>query len=64
MVTCVARAAVGSARVANPRARKGMETWGIAQMVFVPVRRVSFDIVDDFEESVRSTGGFGHTGHR
>ena len=36
----------------------------IAQMVFVPVRRVSFDIVDDFEESVRNTGGFGHTGRQ
>lgn len=36
----------------------------IAQMIFVPVRRVSFDIVDDFEESVRSTGGFGHTGRQ
>lgn len=36
----------------------------IAQMIFVPVRRVLFDIVDDFQESVRSTGGFGHTGRR
>jgi dUTP pyrophosphatase len=36
----------------------------IAQMVFVPVRRVAFDIVDDFEESARSAGGFGHTGRQ
>jgi len=36
----------------------------IAQMVFVPVRRVTFDIVDDFEESARSDGGFGHTGRQ
>jgi dUTP pyrophosphatase len=36
----------------------------IAQMVFVPVHQVEFDIVDTFTESVRSEGGFGHTGHR
>lgn len=36
----------------------------IAQMVFVPVRRVAFDIVDDFEASARSAGGFGHTGRQ
>jgi len=36
----------------------------IAQMVFVPVRRVSFDVVDEFEESNRSDGGFGHTGRQ
>lgn len=36
----------------------------VAQMVFVPVRRVSFDIVDEFEESNRSAGGFGHTGRQ
>jgi len=36
----------------------------IAQMVFVPVRRAEFEIVDDFETSSRSDGGFGHTGHR
>jgi dUTP pyrophosphatase len=34
----------------------------IAQLVFVPIRRVTFDIVDDFEETDRSSGGFGHTG--
>ncbi len=36
----------------------------IAQMVFVPVMRVQFDVVDDFDTSPRSDGGFGHTGHR
>jgi dUTP pyrophosphatase len=34
----------------------------IAQLVFVPVVRVEFDIVDAFEESHRGAGGFGHTG--
>lgn len=36
----------------------------IAQMVFVPIKRVQFTIVDDFEGSDRGGGGFGHTGHR
>lgn len=36
----------------------------IAQLVFVPIRRVSFDVVDDFEKSKRSDGGFGHTGRQ
>jgi len=35
----------------------------IAQLVFVPVVQASFQIVDDFAESVRAEGGFGHTGH-
>jgi dUTP pyrophosphatase len=34
----------------------------IAQMVFVPVRRVQFEVVEDFRESARGDGGFGHTG--
>jgi dUTP pyrophosphatase len=34
----------------------------IAQMVFVPVVQASFDIVDEFDESHRGAGGFGHTG--
>jgi len=34
----------------------------IAQMVFVPIVQVQFDIVDAFDESPRGTGGFGHTG--
>ncbi|MFZ2726183.1 MAG: dUTP diphosphatase [Methylococcaceae bacterium] len=35
----------------------------IAQMVFVPVMQVQFVKVDDFEQSARNSGGFGHTGH-
>ncbi len=34
----------------------------IAQMVFVPVVHAKFEIVDDFEETKRGAGGFGHTG--
>lgn len=36
----------------------------IAQLIFVPIRKVSFDIVDDFEKSSRNEGGFGHTGRQ
>jgi dUTP pyrophosphatase len=34
----------------------------IAQLVFVPVVQVDFDIVDEFETSERGEGGFGHSG--
>lgn len=34
----------------------------IAQMVFVPVAQVAFTLVDEFSESDRGDGGFGHTG--
>jgi dUTP pyrophosphatase len=34
----------------------------IAQMVFVPVEQVSFEVVDEFHESDRGHGGFGHSG--
>lgn len=34
----------------------------IAQMVFVPVVRAAFELVDSFEESLRGAGGFGHSG--
>ena len=34
----------------------------IAQMVFVPVVQVAFEQVEDFDESHRGKGGFGHTG--
>ncbi|MGA8260992.1 MAG: dUTP diphosphatase [Arenicellales bacterium] len=34
----------------------------IAQMVFVPVARVRFEVVEEFETSARGDGGFGHTG--
>lgn len=34
----------------------------IAQMVFVPVEQVRFEVVDQFGESDRGSGGFGHSG--
>ncbi len=34
----------------------------IAQLVIVPVARVGFNIVDDFDASSRGAGGFGSTG--
>ena len=34
----------------------------IAQMVFVPVEQVRFVVVDEFENSERGAGGFGHSG--
>lgn len=34
----------------------------IAQMVFVPVEQVQFNVVDDFDDSERGAGGFGHSG--
>ena len=34
----------------------------IAQMVFVPVEQVRFDVVEEFTESDRGDGGFGHLG--
>jgi dUTP pyrophosphatase len=34
----------------------------IAQMVFVPVQQVTFEIVDEFADSDRGEGGFGHSG--
>jgi len=34
----------------------------IAQMVFVPVEQVRFSVVDDFDDSARGAGGFGHSG--
>ena len=36
----------------------------IAQMVFVPVVQADFEIVTDFQQGDRGTGGFGHTGRR
>jgi dUTP pyrophosphatase len=35
----------------------------IAQMVFVPVVQVGFDVVEDFSATARGTGGFGSSGH-
>ena len=34
----------------------------IAQLVIVPVQRVTFDVVDTFDSSSRGEGGFGSTG--
>jgi len=36
----------------------------IAQMVFVPVVQAAFNIVDEFETSLRGAGGFGHSGRQ
>lgn len=35
----------------------------IAQLMFVPVVQAAFEIVNDFNTSLRAEGGFGHTGH-
>ena len=34
----------------------------IAQLTFLPIMKVEFEVVDSFEKSDRSHGGFGHTG--
>ena len=34
----------------------------IAQMVFIPIVRAHFEVVDSFQESARGAGGFGHSG--
>lgn len=34
----------------------------LAQMVFVPVVQAAFEVVEEFTESRRGAGGFGHTG--
>lgn len=34
----------------------------IAQLVFLPIARINFSIVNAFEETSRGTGGFGHSG--
>jgi len=36
----------------------------IAQLVFMPVLRARFRVVEQFETSARGAGGFGHTGLR
>ena len=35
----------------------------IAQLVFVPVVQADFEVVEDFDETERGAGGFGHSGH-
>jgi len=34
----------------------------LAQMVFVPVVQAEFQVVEEFDASLRGSGGFGHTG--
>lgn len=36
----------------------------IAQMVMVPVVQAAFEVVDEFNDSSRGAGGFGHTGRQ
>lgn len=36
----------------------------IAQMIFVPIVQTEFEIVEEFVESSRADGGFGHSGVR
>ena len=36
----------------------------IAQLVVLPIARVSLQVVDTFTDSARGSGGFGHTGVR
>ena len=53
MVSCWNRSS--SAFTINPGER-------IAQLVLVPVLQAKFEIVDEFDDSQRGAGGFGHTG--
>jgi dUTP pyrophosphatase len=36
----------------------------IAQLVFLPVVQVDFEEVNEFDDSERGAGGFGHSGHK
>ena len=36
----------------------------IAQMVFVPIVPVAFEVVPEFKQSQRGAGGFGHSGQK
>ena len=36
----------------------------LAQLVFVPVVQAEFNLVEDFDASVRGEGGFGHSGRQ
>ncbi|XIH47531.1 dUTP diphosphatase [Pantoea sp. SGAir0215] len=36
----------------------------MAQMVFVPVVQAEFNLVDEFDASLRGEGGFGHSGRQ
>ena len=35
----------------------------IAQLMIMPVKQVTFEVVKHFESSIRAEGGFGHSGH-
>ena len=35
----------------------------LAQLVILPVVQAAFEVVEEFPESQRGAGGFGHTGH-
>jgi dUTP pyrophosphatase len=49
---------------------RGSETFNveagdrIAQLVFVPVVQADFEVVQDYTQSERGEGGFGHTGQQ
>ena len=49
---------------------RGLESFNIepmdriAQLVVIPVVQVQFNLVDDFNETIRGSGGFGSTGHQ
>ncbi|OAI49187.1 deoxyuridine 5'-triphosphate nucleotidohydrolase [Gammaproteobacteria bacterium SCGC AG-212-F23] len=36
----------------------------VAQLVFLPIVRTHFEMVEEFAESARGTGGFGHSGKK
>lgn len=36
----------------------------LAQLVFVPVVQAKFEVVEDFDQSQRGEGGFGHSGRK
>jgi dUTP pyrophosphatase len=36
----------------------------IAQLIFLSCQKVQFECVEEFEQSERGTGGFGHTGNK
>jgi dUTP pyrophosphatase len=36
----------------------------IAQLVFLPIARIEFEVVDEFATTDRGTGGFGHSGKK
>jgi dUTP pyrophosphatase len=53
MISCWNRS--GSAYTIEPGDR-------IAQLVFLPITRINFEVVEEFHDSARGAGGFGHSG--